>query len=853
MQRLVYVPRVEAYVKLDDTKRGFKTLDLTDDIVSGSITRRLSAVSEASITLQNKNGRYTSHLPIRPMDRIVIRLGRVGPTFPAFSGYINASPYYQLYPGTITIKASCPLKLLQYTFFDPGLPYLQQYFKQFGWNYDFTSGALMDYQGGAFATFGDPQHGIASVLRHTLIDIANWPEDAIDIKNIPDSFIQEISGVMARDVTAEKATEETIFNHLKKMLSLTDTQIPRDDLDTPSSAVHGNVTPVQAAKFALDAGFKGDNLVTAVAIAMAESSLQSDAENFNSDGSYDFGLWQINSVHKGSDTIEVFRQKMFDPRKNAAKAFEVSSGGTNFTPWVTYNNGLHKPFLARARTGVGIALQGVFITIPDSASSTSTDTPVQRQSTSTAKFIFPIKPYEGFTYTVTAQGYFGNDRGTHLHAGVDIPANEGTPLVACVDGTILANTTQSGIGGGNYVVVQDKDSSYTYVYMHMAARSALRVGSHVTRGQIIGYVGHSGTDSGFNHLHFEVHPQGGFKYESAIDPAPTLRRAWNNGDLSTTAPSDNAAGGAGGVPGTAPNAASGGPVDAEEAKTIALQASWFTLQLQGSNDVTLANQIYQGVLSLANDITFLNWINNMMQASGRVFTTKPDGTFFAFFPDRFGYYADTPYFRISDVEIVDLTVDINDFDLTTHVFAAGNLTSGSFTNITEIDRLRSIVASVESSAFQHFIGVSVDDPMTKEQDGSFDPFSFLKKYGARPYTEDFQGVRNPTLLWMAAWMKFTELWAKQYTASAQFTFLPEILPGGLVEFYVNQHPTITMFVESVTHVFDRQSGFRTDAELSSPSTPNPQRFPGLPITGGSFEEEPQTIDPSQFFKDLANG
>jgi hypothetical protein len=73
MQRFVYSPKVEVYVKLDDAQRGFKTVSLTDDVIGGSVTRRLNAVSEMSLTLQNKYGKYTETNQIRPMDRIIVR------------------------------------------------------------------------------------------------------------------------------------------------------------------------------------------------------------------------------------------------------------------------------------------------------------------------------------------------------------------------------------------------------------------------------------------------------------------------------------------------------------------------------------------------------------------------------------------------------------------------------------------------------------------------------------------------------------------------------------------------------------------------------------------------------------
>jgi len=75
----------------------------------------------------------------------------------------------------------------------------------------------------------------------------------------------------------------------------------------------------------------------AAAVAQAESGGNPGASNKNSDGSIDRGLWQINSVH-GSLSV-------FDPAANARAAIKISSNGTNWSPWVTYNTGAYRKYL----------------------------------------------------------------------------------------------------------------------------------------------------------------------------------------------------------------------------------------------------------------------------------------------------------------------------------------------------------------------------------------------------------------------------------------------------------------------------------------------------------------------------
>jgi surface antigen len=102
------------------------------------------------------------------------------------------------------------------------------------------------------------------------------------------------------------------------------------------------LTSAQVQKIAAGAGFTGNNLNIAVAIAQAESGFRADATNTNKDGSIDRGLWQINSVH----TEYIPTLLLADTAYNASAAWTISRNGTNWTPWSTYTSGAYKKFLA---------------------------------------------------------------------------------------------------------------------------------------------------------------------------------------------------------------------------------------------------------------------------------------------------------------------------------------------------------------------------------------------------------------------------------------------------------------------------------------------------------------------------
>ena len=116
-------------------------------------------------------------------------------------------------------------------------------------------------------------------------------------------------------------------------------------------------------------------------------------------------------------------------------------------------------------------------------------------------------PLPGHTYISCHFGEadaFGNAG----HRGTDIPAPEGTPILAAHSGTVLVSGWNDSYGNQ---VLLDNGAGLSTRYAHMA-QTAVTAGEAVTAGQVIGYVGSTGDSTG-NHLHFEV-MQGGVR----VDP-----------------------------------------------------------------------------------------------------------------------------------------------------------------------------------------------------------------------------------------------------------------------------------------------------------------------------------------------
>ena len=71
--------------------------------------------------------------------------------------------------------------------------------------------------------------------------------------------------------------------------------------------------------------------------------------------------------------------------------------------------------------------------------------------------------------------------------------------MAAKSGVVVISTYSSSYG--NYVVIAHSDGSRT-LYAHQSQR-AVSAGQTVSQGQVIGYVGSTGSSTG-NHLHFEL-------------------------------------------------------------------------------------------------------------------------------------------------------------------------------------------------------------------------------------------------------------------------------------------------------------------------------------------------------------
>jgi murein DD-endopeptidase MepM/ murein hydrolase activator NlpD len=129
---------------------------------------------------------------------------------------------------------------------------------------------------------------------------------------------------------------------------------------------------------------------------------------------------------------------------------------------------------------------------------------------STGKFINPVpgkpltSPFGMRTHPVTGIRKF--------HAGQDIGAEQGTPILAS-DGGVVVSAQPMG-GYGNFIIIEH-DGGYRTRYGHLSSYN-VKAGQQVNQGDVIGTVGSTGLSTG-PHLHFEIQKDGEF-----VDPYPLV-------------------------------------------------------------------------------------------------------------------------------------------------------------------------------------------------------------------------------------------------------------------------------------------------------------------------------------------
>ena len=126
-------------------------------------------------------------------------------------------------------------------------------------------------------------------------------------------------------------------------------------------------------------------------------------------------------------------------------------------------------------------------------------------------------PLKRFAASMDPWGWrYSQRRGAwRMHTGVDLAADEGTPVLAASAGRVLLVESISGYGT---TVLLDHGAGWQTLYAHLLSTS-VAMGQRLNQGEVLGAVGMTGSASG-PHLHFELRRRGPSLL--ALDPTPHL-------------------------------------------------------------------------------------------------------------------------------------------------------------------------------------------------------------------------------------------------------------------------------------------------------------------------------------------
>lgn len=120
--------------------------------------------------------------------------------------------------------------------------------------------------------------------------------------------------------------------------------------DGQASILPTALSDAQLVDLAYVAGWRKKNTVIAVAVALAESHGEVTATNHNTDGSTDYGPWQVNSSHfRDPNWPSAWTPpSLYLPSNNARAAFRVYTE-QGWGAWSTYKSGAYLKYMNRAR------------------------------------------------------------------------------------------------------------------------------------------------------------------------------------------------------------------------------------------------------------------------------------------------------------------------------------------------------------------------------------------------------------------------------------------------------------------------------------------------------------------------
>jgi len=272
-------------------------------------------------------------------------------------------------------------------------------------------------------------------------------------------------------------------------------------------------------------------------------------------------------------------------------------------------------------------------------------------------------------------------------------------------------------------------------------------------------------------------------------------------------------------PGTPPSAliqTGGGSGTGSGGSSEGVAHNLFDFQFTPDKFSASVADLLPGTKAFIDGQPLLQMVQAVAAAGLRCWSSGPDGSFIAWYPDYFGLDGKPAVLQLANLELKDVRVDFSDDPMATHVYI-----NGDWSQLGDGDPVlgwidTTGVATVEQPwLYQRLILAAPGDLETAQ--GT----EIMQRFGVRPLAQTFAMAGSHELEFLLACQVFMEQYAKQYQTEITMTFMPELFPGMRVQLADFQ---LQVYVKEVQHVCDYEQGFQTQAVIMAPSTPGSKQL-----------------------------
>lgn len=831
MSSFIYAPQIKVYIETGGnplTKSKVQTLDVTDDIVRGRLTRRVDGVSDFQFTLLNPRRKYDQ--VFTPNDRITVLMKRVT-WLRVFTGYLNQVPLLTAWPRNVDLTASCSLKRLQYWYWDPESAYTQQ--------------MIMNALSAAAGTGKTNDGGMTNVVLTILKEVVGWPESKVHIAKIPDDWFKIAYKIAEQvDKTAQESDDlaQQFFQSLGGAGSVGTSGGELADTSGLGGKYGGYNSKEQLSNAVKiynagrQVGATKDDQIIAIMTAMQESGLV----NLSGGDRDSVGLFQ-QRPSQGWGTVAQCRDPTYAAKKFFSVLFNVpnhdkmpKAKACQAVQRSAFPDAYAKHEPAATALVNDMAKKGGTSTVTGSGSKNSTESKPSAKATGTCTNKQLIQVAKDLVTTYPNIPYTQKYGGTQL-AVISKNPPPGLDCSSFVQAVVLRAL------GALYGFPRTTTTQQPYCRKISAEVAFKTPGALLFKGSppyhvemSIGDGKHSvgahrtGTYASIQESSASYWTSGGL-----IPRVDYGKLGMGDGDAGGGAVTDTPGATAAATIYTDPYSSTPGYNANDPFDKLFGDTAWQPVASQKNDTGYILSQSLTGIKSLLNDQPLLPYLKNLFSATMRSFCSAPNGDLISWFPDYYGLWGTAAKMVVQPIEVRDFSVTWDDSFFVTHQFVATTPQGGAGQN--GLNLATGEVSSLVGAALDPLVvaqnlsytrGIaSIDVPAlmyalfkidaTESAAKDFSKWIY-QRFGARPDFQQLPNLVGPSAQFFASIYYFMRQWAYQYSADIPLTFMPELYPGMLL-----QIPAFSFqgYVNTVVHDFQfgDEGYFNTSVNISAPA------------------------------------